>query len=352
MRVLLTGHAGYIGTVMSRVLSQRGHSVSGIDSDLFSESTYGPEPAAIPAKRKDVRDVERADLEGFDAVIHLAALSNDPLGDLNPELTFDINHRATVRLAKLAKEAGIQRFIFSSSCSYYGAGGEGFLDEGAPFNPVTPYGTSKVYSERDVRVLADDSFSPTFMRNATAYGVSPRLRFDLVLNNLVAWAVTKGTVYMKSDGMAWRPIVHIEDISRAMAAVLEAPRETIHNEVFNVGRTEDNYLIRDLAEIVRDTVPGSSIEFAAGNSADSRTYRVNCDKYAKTFPETPLIWDARKGARELYDAYMSVGLSLDDFEGPRYNRIAKLRTLLADGRVDDNLRWLPAREEEVRLAAV
>jgi nucleoside-diphosphate-sugar epimerase len=337
---------------MSRLLSERGHSVSGFDSDLFAESTYGPEPAAILAQRKDIRDIERADLEGFDAVIHLAGLSNDPLGDLNPDLTYEINHRATVRLAELAKAAGIERFIFSSSCSYYGAGGDGFLDEDAPFNPVTPYGTSKVYSERDVRVLAGDSFSPTFMRNATAYGVSPRLRFDLVLNNLVAWAVTQGTVYMKSDGMAWRPLVHIEDISRAIAAVLEAPRERIHNEVFNVGRTEDNYLIRDLAEIVRDTVPESNIEFAQGNGADTRTYRVNCDKYAQTFPEVPLIWDARKGARELYDAYTSIGLTLDDFEGPRYNRIAKLRTLMAGGRVDNDLRWIPARREEVSLAAV
>jgi nucleoside-diphosphate-sugar epimerase len=337
---------------MSRVLSQRGHSVSGFDSDLFAESTYGPEPAAIPAQRKDIRDIELADVEGFDAIIHLAGLSNDPLGDLNPELTYEINHRATVRLGELAKQAGIERFIFSSSCSYYGAGGEGFLDESAPFNPVTPYGTSKVYCERDLSLLADDSFSPTFMRNATAYGVSPRLRFDLVLNNLIAWAVTQGTVYMKSDGMAWRPIVHIEDISRAMAAVLEAPREKIHNEVYNVGRTEDNYLIRDLAEIVRDTVPDSRIEFAQGNGADARTYRVNCDKYAAAFPEVPLIWDARKGARELYDTYTSIGLTLEDFEGSRYNRIAKLRALLADRRVDDNLRWIPARTEEVRLAAV
>jgi nucleoside-diphosphate-sugar epimerase len=337
---------------MSRVLSQRGHSVSGFDSDLFAESTYGPEPAAIPAKRKDIRDIELADVEGFDAIIHLAGLSNDPLGDLNPELTYEINHRATVRLGELAKQAGIERFIFSSSCSYYGAGGEGFLDESAPFNPVTPYGTSKVYCERDLSLLADDSFSPTFMRNATAYGVSPRLRFDLVLNNLIAWAVTQGTVYMKSDGMAWRPIVHIEDISRAMAAVLEAPREKIHNEVYNVGRTEDNYLIRDLAEIVRETVPGSRIEFAQGNGADARTYRVNCDKYAQTFPEVPLIWDAHKGARELYETYTSIGLTLEDFEGSRYNRIAKLRALLADHRVDDNLRWIPARTEEVRLATV
>jgi nucleoside-diphosphate-sugar epimerase len=327
---------------MSRVLSARGHEVEGLDSYLFEESTYGDAPVAIPARRKDIRDVQASDFEGYDAIIHLAALSNDPLGDLNPDLTLDINHAASVRVAELAKAAGVQRFIFSSSCSYYGAGGDGFLTEDAPFNPVTPYGTSKVFVERDVAPMADDNFSPTFMRNATAYGVSPRLRFDLVLNNLVAWAFTRGTVYMKSDGMAWRPLVHIEDISRAMAAVLEAPREKIHNAVFNVGRTADNYLIRDLAEIVRATVPDSRIEFAEGNGADARTYRVNCDKYATTFPEMPLLWDAVRGARELYDTYQRFGLTVDDFEGPRFKRIAKLQSLIESGRVDGSLRWSPS----------
>jgi nucleoside-diphosphate-sugar epimerase len=335
---------------MSRVLSERGHDVVGFDSGLFEESTYGDGPAAIPQIRKDIRDAEPSDFAGFDAVIHLAALSNDPLGDLNPELTYEINHLGSVHVAKLAKAAGVQRFIFSSSCSYYGAGGDGFLTEEAPFNPVTPYGTSKVLVERDVALLADDEFSPTFMRNATAYSVSPRLRFDLVLNNLVAWAVTQGTVYMKSDGMAWRPIVHIEDISRAMAAVLEAPRELIHNQAFNVGRTEDNYLIRDIAEIVRETVPGSRIEFAEGNNADARTYRVNCDKFASTFPGMPLLWDARRGAQELYEAYCRYGLSLDDFEGPRFKRIAKLQELMDGGRLDASLHWTPATAEETQLA--
>ena len=337
---------------MSRVLSERGHNVVGLDSDLFVESTYGPEPPAIAARRKDIRDVVLADFDGFDAVIHLAGLSNDPLGDLNPDLTFEINHLASVRLAELAKAAGVRRFIFSSSCSYYGAGGDDFLTEAAPFNPVTPYGSSKVYVERDVSQLADDDFSPTFMRNATAFGVSPRLRFDLVLNNLVAWAVTQGTVYLKSDGMAWRPIVHIEDISRAMAAVLEAPREKIHNEVFNVGRTEDNYLVRDLAEIVRDTVPGSKVQFATGNGADARTYRVNCDKYARTFPGVPMIWNARRGARELFATYKRLGLTLEDFEGPRYKRIAKLQSLLDERRVDESLRWISQPSAEVQLASV
>lgn len=330
---------------MAPMLSERGHEVVGLDTELFAESTYGDAPAAVPTLRKDVRDVTREDVEGVDAIIHLAGLSNDPLGDLNPELTYEINHIASLRLAELAKAAGVERYIFSSSCSYYGAGGDDFLTESAPFNPVTPYGTSKVYVERDVAKLAGDEFSPTFMRNATAYGVSPRLRFDLVLNNLVAWAVTEGAVYMKSDGMAWRPLVHIADIARAMIAVLEAPREKIHNEVFNVGRSADNYLIRDLANIVVETVPDSKVVFAEGSGADVRTYRVNCDKYATTFPDMPLVWDARAGAQELYAAYCRHGITVDDFEGPRYKRIAHLQRLIGDGRLDPNLRWTAAAAE-------
>jgi nucleoside-diphosphate-sugar epimerase len=255
MRVLLTGHKGYIGTVLVPMLLEAGHDVFGLDSDLFENSTFGNGIQAIPEVRKDIRDVEISDLQGFDAVLHLAGLSNDPLGNLNPNLTYEINHAASVRLAELSKQAGISRFIFSSSCSNYGAGGEDWLTEESAFNPVTPYGESKVKVEQDVSKLADDDFSPTFLRNATAYGVSPRLRFDLVLNNLVAWAFTTGRVYIKSDGTPWRPIVHIADISRAFIAVLHAPREIVHNDAFNVGRNEDNYQIRDLANIVKATVP-------------------------------------------------------------------------------------------------
>jgi nucleoside-diphosphate-sugar epimerase len=339
MRVLVTGHNGYIGTVLTPLLLTEGHDVVGLDTDYFEACTFGERVPDIPTIRKDIRDVEASDLEGFDAVMHLGGLSNDPLGDLNPELTAEINHAASVRLAHLSKEAGISRYIFSSSCSNYGAAGEDFVDEGSEFNPVTPYGVSKVRVEQDVSRLADDDFSPTFLRNATAYGFSPRLRFDLVLNNLVAWAYTTGLVYLKSDGTPWRPIVHIEDISRAFLAVLHAPRELVHNEAFNVGRTEENYQIREIARIVVDVVPDSRLEFASDAGPDKRTYRVNCDKIQRMLPEFNPQWDARRGAEELLAAYQEIGLSLEEFEGPRYKRVAHIKQLQSEGRLDEHLRW-------------
>ena len=345
MRVLVTGHKGYIGTILVPMLIEQGHDVAGLDSDLYEGSTYGEPPLAIPETRKDVRDAEPADLEGFDAVIHLAALSNDPLGDLNPDLTYEINYKATVRLAELAKAAGVSRFLFSSSCSTYGAAGEDFVTEEADFNPVTPYGESKVLAERDLARLADDDFSPTYLRNATAYGVSPRLRFDLVLNNLAAWAYATGLVYLKSDGTPWRPIVHIEDISRAFIAILEAPREKIHNMAFNVGRTEENYQIRELAEIVAEAVPEGRVEFADDAGPDKRTYRVDCGLIQRTLPSFQPKWDARLGARELYETYKQNALVLDDFEGPRYKRVHHIKALLDSGRLDSNLRWVPQGAE-------
>jgi nucleoside-diphosphate-sugar epimerase len=324
---------------MAPVLASAGHHIVGLDSDLFEQCTFGAPPKEFPSVRKDLREVELSDLEGFDAVIHLAGLSNDPLGNLNAELTYDINYHASVRLARLAKEAGVSRFLFSSSCSTYGAAGDKILDETAEFNPVTPYGRSKVLVEQEVAKLAGPDFSPTFLRNATAYGVSPRLRFDLVLNNLTAWALTTGRVFIKSDGTPWRPIVHIEDISRAFLATLEAPRDLIHNQAFNVGRTEENYQIRDLAEIVKETVPGCTIEFAADAGPDKRCYRADFSRIGRTLPAFRPQWDARRGARELYEAYKKVDLRVEDFEGARYKRIDHIQKLLAVGQLDSNLRW-------------
>jgi nucleoside-diphosphate-sugar epimerase len=325
---------------MVPALLAEGHEVIGLDSDLYERCTFGREEAIrdVPWMKKDIRDVEVSDLEGFDAVIHLAALSNDPLGDLNPNLTHEINHLASVRLAELAKRVGVRRFVFSSSCSNYGAAGDDFVNEQSELNPVTPYGISKVRVEQDVARLADEDFSPTFPRSATAYGVSPRLRFDLVLNNLVAWAYTTGKVHLKSDGMAWRPIVHIEDITRAFLAILQAPRELVHNQTFNVGRTEENCRIRDLAQIVAETVPASRVEYAEGASRDARCYRVESNKLPEMLPEFKPQWDARRGAAELYKAFQTVGLTLEDFEGPRYKRVAHIKHLLDTGCLDETLR--------------
>lgn len=338
MRVLVTGHLGYIGPILTSMLLREGHEVVGLDSDLYKECTFGDWSPEVPCIARDVRDVVPSDLYGFDAVLHLAALSNDPLGNLDPSLTHEINYRASVRLAELAKQAGVGRFVFSSSCSNYGAGGDDLLDETAPCNPVTPYGESKFATERAVSQLADDTFTPVFLRNATAYGVSPRLRFDLVLNNLVAWAVTTGKIMMKSDGSPWRPIIHIEDIARAFVAVLDAPREAVHDQAFNVGQTTENYRVRDLALIVAETVPGCSVEFADGASPDKRNYRVSCEKIRRHVPGFQPAWTARTGAAELYDAYRRVGISLEEFEGPRYQRIAHVRRLLEKGAIDESLR--------------
>jgi nucleoside-diphosphate-sugar epimerase len=343
MRVLVTGHKGYIGSIMVPMLQAEGFEIRGLDNDIFEGCVFGDQSICggipnIPYIKKDIRDVEPSDLRGIDAVVHLCALSNDPLGYFNPEMTLEINYKASVRLAKLAKKAGVQRYLFSSSCSVYGASGANIVNEESQLNPVSPYGISKARAEQDISRLADSKFSPTLLRSATAYGVSPMLRFDLVLNNLVAWAYATGVVLLKSDGTAWRPIVHIQDISRAFIAVLNASRDLIHNQIFNVGITEENYRIWELAEIAKETVPNTEIKHAKDAAADQRSYRVDFSKIASALPEFKPEWNAHKGAKQLYESYKKVGITLEDFEGPRYKRITYLEESVNHGRLDKTLR--------------
>jgi nucleoside-diphosphate-sugar epimerase len=339
MKILVTGHRGYIGTVLVPLLLESGHTVTGIDSCLFDDCVFGENGPTVPTLRMDIRDITTDDVRGHDAVMHLAAISNDPLGDLNPECTYDINYRGAAHVARVAKEAGITRFLQSSSCSLYGAHGDALLDEQADFNPVTPYGHSKVLAEKEIAAMADDDFSPTFLRNATAYGVSPRLRGDLVVNNLAGYAHATGEVLMKSDGTPWRPLVHIEDISRAFLAIAEAPREQVHNESFNVGRTTENYQVKDVARIVEEVVPGSSVRLADHAGPDLRNYRVSCAKLEKAFPDLQATWTVRTGVEELYDAYRRFGLTADELSGSRLQRIRHISDLLDAGRLRPDLRW-------------
>jgi nucleoside-diphosphate-sugar epimerase len=321
------------------MLQKEGHDVVGLDTDLYQRCTFSGQLPVLKTVNVDVRDVSKDEIAGFDAIIHLAGLSNDPLGNYQPEITQNINEIASVGLAKLAKAAGIKRFLFASSCSNYGAAGSDFLTEESQFNPVTPYGISKVKVEQALMILADDNFSPTYIRASTAYGMSPRIRFDLVVNNLTAWAYTTGRVYLKSDGTPWRPIVHVEDISRAYIAALHAPRKAVHNEAFNIGTTAENYQIREIAEIVKDVVPGCKIEYASDATPDKRCYRVDCNKIARVLHEFKPQWTVRRGVEQLYEEFKRIGLTLDEFEGPKFMRIAHVKHLIEKGLLDNDLRW-------------
>ncbi len=326
------------------MLAGAGHDVVGLDTFFYEGCDFGADERPFEERRGDVRDVTADELEGFDAIVHLAALSNDPLGDLDPELTYDVNLRGTLHLAEQGKRAGVERFVFASSCSMYGAAsGDDLLDESAPLRPLTPYAESKVEAEKGLSRLADDSFSPIHLRNATACGASPRLRVDVVLNNLAGWAFTTGRVKILSDGMAWRPIVHVRDIGRAVLGALAAPRERVHDVAVNVGATSANYRVRELAELVHDELPESEVEIAGGSYADPRSYRVDFSLYERLLPEFAAEWTARAGARELVDAYRRNELGYDEFESYRYTRLKQIRRLIDAGLVDESLRWRSRR---------
>jgi len=339
MRILVTGTDGYIGSVMADMLLAAGHEVVGFDTGYYRAgwlyNGIGEGPQTVT---RDIRRMSVEDLRGMDAVVHLAELSNDPLGQLAPDVTFDINHRGSVHLANLAKAAGVERFVYMSSCSVYGVGGSEPVTEESPVNPLTSYAVCKTRVERDVGAIAGDTFHPTFLRNATAFGASPRMRFDIVLNNLMGIAWTTGEIRMISDGSPWRPLVHIRDTVAAVAGVLEAPAQRIHNEVFNVGSNDQNYRVREIAEIVAAEVPDCGMSFGAP-SADNRSYRVSFDKIREVLPDFRCSWDARAGARELAEVFGRVALDAELFNYRAFTRLDQINYLLESGQVDRQLFW-------------
>ncbi len=340
MRVLMTGHAGYIGSVMAPLLGAGDHEVVGFDTGFYSGCDFGPGPQPIPELGRDLREVRSEELEGFDAIVHLAALSNDPLGSIDPDVTYEINFEASVRLALAAKAAGVPRFLFASSCSLYGKAGDAPLDETAPLGPITPYAETKAWFERALRPMADDTFSPTYLRNATAHGVSPRLRGDLVVHNLIGSALTTGEVLIKSDGSPWRPLIHVEDIGRAFLAVLEAPRELVHDQAFNVGRDDQNFQVRDIASVVAAAVPGSEVVYAPGGEPDARDYRVDFSKIHSQLPELKIEWGLEESVDDLVAQFRRNALTLDELDGPRHTRLRRIEQLRDSGALDERLRWV------------
>ena len=339
MRVFLTGSEGYLGSLLGPELLRRGYDVIGLDTGYYKEGTLFRSGATTPLTlAKDLRHLEDSDLRGVDAVVHMAELSNDPIGQLAPHITYEINHAGSVRLAQLARRAGVGRFIYMSSCSVYGVAEGDDVTEASPVNPQTAYAICKTRVERDVTPLADDHFSPTFLRNATAYGASPRMRFDIVLNNLAGLAWTTKRIAMTSDGTPWRPLVHGLDICRAIIAVLEAPRAAVHNEVFNVGDTQHNYRVREIAEIVAEVFPGCQLTFGPP-SPDNRSYRVSFEKIRKHLPGFACAWDARRGARQLHDLFQRIDMPAEVFQHRTFTRLKQIEYLIRTKQIDDHFFW-------------